>query len=53
MKEPRKLTTGEIVWLVCFLLLCLYPPTLFGKVMGLIVFAILVWWYRRGDPRFG
>jgi hypothetical protein len=52
MKEARKISTGEIVWLACFLLLCLYPPTFFGKVMGLIVFAILVWGYVRGDPRF-
>jgi len=52
MKEPRKISTGELVWLVCFLLLCLYPPTFFGKLMGLIIFAILVRWYVRGDPRF-
>jgi hypothetical protein len=52
MKEARKISKGEIVWLVCFLLLCLYPPTFFGKVMGLIVFAILVRWYVSGDRRF-
>ena len=52
MKAPRKISTGELVWLVCFLLLCLYPPTFFGKVMGLIVFAILVRWYVSGDRRF-
>ncbi|WP_156884026.1 hypothetical protein [Paraburkholderia sp. SOS3] len=52
MKEPRKISAAEVVWLVCFLALCLYPPTLFGKLMGLIVFAILVRWYVRGDPRF-
>ncbi|MDQ7978959.1 hypothetical protein QYH69_17055 [Paraburkholderia sp. SARCC-3016] len=52
MKEPRKISAAEVVWLVCFLALCLYPPTLFGKLMGLIVFAILVRGYVRGDPRF-
>ncbi|WP_459713931.1 hypothetical protein [Paraburkholderia sp. 2C] len=51
MKEARKISAAEIVWLVCFLLLCFYPPTFFGKVMGFIVFAILIWWYVRGDPR--
>ncbi|TDY50821.1 hypothetical protein BX592_10856 [Paraburkholderia rhizosphaerae] len=51
MKEPRKISAAHIIWLVCFLLLCLYPPTLFGKVVGLIICAVLVAWYLGGRRR--
>jgi hypothetical protein len=48
MKEARKITTAEIVWLICFILLCFYPPTLFGKALGFVICAILVYLYPRG-----
>ncbi|CAB3752004.1 hypothetical protein LMG29542_01640 [Paraburkholderia humisilvae] len=51
MKEPRKISAAQLIWLVCFLLLCLYPPTLFGKVLGLVICAVLVKWYLCGPPR--
>jgi hypothetical protein len=53
MKEPRNVSAAEIIWLVCFLLLCLYPPTLFGKLLGLVICVALVYLYRRGKPRIG
>jgi len=51
MKETRKISAAEIIWLVCFLALSFYPPTLFGKAVGLILCAALAALYLRGKQR--
>jgi hypothetical protein len=51
MKEPRKISAAEVIWLICFVLLCFYPPTVFGKVLGLLLCALLAVLYVRGRSR--
>jgi len=38
--------TAEIIWLLCFLLLVAFAPTLFAKIVLLAICALLVWLYR-------
>ncbi|CAB3773504.1 hypothetical protein LMG29542_07265 [Paraburkholderia humisilvae] len=42
MRSLPPKSIAEIIWIICFLLLCLYPPTLFGKVVGLFICVALV-----------
>ncbi|BCG00288.1 hypothetical protein PPGU19_048560 [Paraburkholderia sp. PGU19] len=45
MKKRLASLTAEIIWLLCFLVLVALAPTLFAKIVLLVICALLVWLY--------
>ena len=45
VKKRLASLTAEIIWLLCFLVLVALAPTLFAKIVLLVICALLVWLY--------